>query len=88
MLPPLLESEKLSRVAGKEISYIPISEVIAREALMKGGVPTDLIKRWTDFYRKVRQGLCSPISTDVGSVLGRSPILFDQYANDYSASWW
>ena len=79
--------EKLSRVAGKEISYIPISENIAREALVKGGIPTDLIERWTDFYRKVRQGLCSPISPDFESVRGRSPILFDQYAKDHAASW-
>ena len=79
--------EKLSLVAGKEISYLPISEDIAREALVKGGIPTDLIERWTDFYRKVRQGFCSPVSTDIESVLGRSPILFDQYANDYAASW-
>ena len=79
--------EKISRVAGKEISYIPITENIARETLMKRGILTDLIERWTDFYRKVRRGLCSPISTDVELVLGRSPILFDQYANDYTAAW-
>jgi len=79
--------EKLSRVAGKKISYIPISEDIARVALLKGGIPTDLIERWTEFYRKVRQGLCSPVSTDTELLLGRSPILFDQYANDYAASW-
>jgi uncharacterized protein YbjT (DUF2867 family) len=79
--------EKISRVSGKEISYIPITENIARETLMKRGIPTDLIERWSDFYRKVRQRFCSPISTDVESVLGRSPILFDQYANDYTAAW-
>ena len=79
--------EKISRVAGKDISYLPISENVARASLTKGGIPTDLIERWTDFYRKVRQGLCSTISTDIESVLGRSPILFDQYANDYAASW-
>jgi len=79
--------EKLSRVAGKEISYIPISEDIARATLIKGGISIDLIERWTDFYRKVRRGLCSPVSTDIESVLGRSPVLFDQYANDYAASW-
>lgn len=79
--------EKLSRVAGKEISYIPISEDVAREALVRGGIPTDLIERWTDFYSKVRQGLCSPVSTDAELVLGRAPILFDQYASDYADSW-
>lgn len=79
--------EELSRVSGRSISYIPISENSAREALVKGGIPADLIDRWTDFYRKVRQGLCSPIRADIESVLGRSPVLFDQYANDYAASW-
>jgi len=79
--------EKLSHVSGKNISYIPISENIARELLVKKGIPADLIERWTDFYRKVRKGLCSSISTDIESVLGRSPILFDQYANDYAAAW-
>ncbi len=79
--------EKLSRVAGKDITYVPISEDIAREALVKGGIPIDLIERWIDFYRKVRQGLCSPVSTDIESLLGRSPILFDQYAKEYAASW-
>jgi uncharacterized protein YbjT (DUF2867 family) len=80
-------AEHLSRVAGKKVAYIPISEDIARAALQKGGVPSELIERWTDFYRKVRQGLCSPVSTDIESLLGRPPILFDQYANDYAASW-
>jgi uncharacterized protein YbjT (DUF2867 family) len=79
--------DKLSRVAGKKISYMPVTENIARETLMQAGIPIDLIERWTDFYRKVRQGLCSPISPDVESVLRRSPISFDKYANDYAASW-
>jgi uncharacterized protein YbjT (DUF2867 family) len=79
--------EKISRVAGKEISYMPISEDIARAALSKGGVPTELIERWTDFYRKVRQGDCSLVSMDVEMILGRSPILFDQYVIDNATSW-
>lgn len=79
--------EKLSLVAGKKISYMPISEDIARATLVKSRVPADIIERWADFHRKVRQGACAPISTDIERVLGRSPILFDQYANDYAASW-
>jgi uncharacterized protein YbjT (DUF2867 family) len=79
--------EKLSHVAGKEISYCAIAEETARESLVKAGIPGDLIERWTEFYRKVRQGLCSAVTTDVELVLGRSPILFDGYAADYAASW-
>jgi uncharacterized protein YbjT (DUF2867 family) len=80
-------TEKISRAAGKEISYIPISEDTARETLIKGGIPSGLIERWTEFYRKIRMGLCAPISADAESVLKRPPILFDQYAKDYAASW-
>jgi uncharacterized protein YbjT (DUF2867 family) len=79
--------EKISHVAGKEISYVPLSEEIACEGLKKAGIPQDLIDRWTEFYRKVRQGLCAPVSTDVENILGRPPILFDQYANDYADAW-
>jgi uncharacterized protein YbjT (DUF2867 family) len=80
-------AEKLSHVAGKTISYMPISEEVARAGLAKSGIPADLIERWTDFYRKIRQGFCSPVSTDVERILGRSPLSFEQYANDYAASW-
>jgi hypothetical protein len=60
---------------------------MARTTLSKGGVPTELIERWTNFYRKVRQGDCSLVSMDVEMILGRSPILFDQYVIDYATSW-
>jgi len=77
----------LSLAAGKTINYVPLTEEIASAALKKAGVAKDLIDRWTDFYRKVRQGLCAPITNDVESVLGRPPITFEQYAKDYAASW-
>jgi uncharacterized protein YbjT (DUF2867 family) len=79
--------EKISQFTFQKISYIPITEEVARETLEHRKIPVELIERWTDFYWKVRLGLCSPISADIESVLGRPPILFDQYANDYSASW-
>jgi uncharacterized protein YbjT (DUF2867 family) len=79
--------EKISRAIKKEIPYVPLSEENAREALKMGGIPTGLIERWTDFYRKVRQGLCSPVSEDAEAILGRAPILFDQYVNDYAKAW-
>lgn len=80
-------AEKLSRVSGRVISYVPLSEEFARAGLAQRGVAADLIERWIDFYRKVRRGLCSTVSTDVEYVIGRSPIAFDQYAIDYAVSW-
>ena len=77
----------LSRICGKTITYVPLSEEVACEALNKAGVAEDLIERWTKFYRIVRQGLCAAVTNDVESVLGRPPIAFEQYAHDHSAAW-
>lgn len=79
--------EKISKVAGRTITYAPISEESARAGLEARGIPTGLIERWTDFFRKVRTGLGAVISPDVETVLGRSPILFDQYIVDHASSW-
>jgi len=78
---------KISGVAGRTISYVPISEESARSGLEAKGVPLGLVERWTDFFRKVRTGLCASISPDVENVLGRPPISFDQYVRDYASSW-
>jgi uncharacterized protein YbjT (DUF2867 family) len=80
-------TEKLSVASGKIITYAPISEEMARSGLAKNGFPPELIERWTDFHRKIRQGLCSPVSSNVDLILGRSPISFDQYAADYAQTW-
>jgi uncharacterized protein YbjT (DUF2867 family) len=77
----------LSRAAGRTIGYVPLSEEVACAALSKAGIAKDLIDRWTFFYRKVRQGLCAPITGDVETILGRSAITFEKYANDHAASW-
>jgi uncharacterized protein YbjT (DUF2867 family) len=80
-------AEKLSRVSGKTITYVPISEEVARSGLARNGFPPDLIDRWTDFYRKIRQGFCSVVSSDVDLILGRPAITFDKYAVDYAEAW-
>jgi uncharacterized protein YbjT (DUF2867 family) len=80
-------AEKLSRVSGQAIAYAPIGEDMARAGLVRGGVADDLIERWLDFYRIVRQGLCSTVSTDFESVVGRTPGTFDRYAVENAASW-
>ena len=77
----------LSRTAGKTITYVPLSEEVACAALNKAGVAGDLIERWTNFYRIVRQGLCASVTHDAESVLGRPTIAFEQYAKDHAASW-
>ena len=80
-------AEKLSRAAGRRVAYVPISEEAARAGLAARGVPSGYIERWADFFRKVRKGLCAPVSGDVENVVGRPPLLFDHYAQSHAKSW-
>lgn len=77
----------LSRVAGRTITYVPLTEEMAVAGLTKAGTPADLIGRWTDFYRKIRLGLCEPVSDAVERILGRAPITFEQYTEDHAVAW-
>jgi uncharacterized protein YbjT (DUF2867 family) len=79
--------EKINRAADREISYVPISEEIARTILDKAGMEIDQIERWANFFSKVRNGFCAPVSNDVELVLGRPPITFDAYVIDYKDAW-
>jgi uncharacterized protein YbjT (DUF2867 family) len=77
----------LSRVSGKAISYVSLSEEAAQGALKSAGVAADLIDRWTNFYRIVRAGLCASVSPAVEEILGRPAIRFEQYARDNAGVW-
>lgn len=79
--------EKISRAAGRTLSYVPLSEEAACARLAGLGVEEGLIERWREFYRKIRAGACSPISPDVEQVLGHAPRTFDRYVIDYTESW-
>jgi len=77
----------ISRAAHKNISYVPISDESARAVLSEMGVAVDQIERWSEFFRKVRSGFCTPVFDDLEKILERPPLGFHQYAIDYAASW-
>ena len=79
--------DKINRVSGREITYVPISEETARSVLERTGIEIDQIERWANFFRKVREGFCAPVSDAVESILKRPPILFDTYASDFADMW-
>ncbi len=79
--------EIISEEAKKKINYIALSDETARAALAGAGVPQELIERWSDFYKRVRQGCCAPVFDDILSLIHRAPVTFRKYAHDYAASW-
>lgn len=74
----------LSKAAGREIRYVPISDDDLRDALRKQGMGSDGIENMVTLYQITRSGVCATVSNDVATVLGRPPITFAQYAEDHA----
>jgi uncharacterized protein YbjT (DUF2867 family) len=77
----------ISRATGRHFDYVAIGDEEARRGMAAGGLSPAHVERLIGFYRLVRAGACSPVSTDVESVLGRPPITFDEFASGHSAAW-
>lgn len=80
-------AEILSAVSGKDLHYVPMSDDDMRAALKSAGLPDENSEMLIRLYQFVRQGWTAPVSPDVANVLGREPITFEQYAQDYAECW-
>lgn len=76
----------ISKVLGKPISYISISEDTARQSMKSAGMPEEEMKLVLGLYAEQKAGHYSTISPAVEQITGKKPISFEQFANDYSAA--
>lgn len=80
-------AEVLSRVTGKTITYEDISPEAMRENLLGAGLPKD----YTEFLLLIlsffKLGYSAAVTDSVKEITGKEPISFEQYAQDYKASW-
>lgn len=74
----------LSKVLGKSISYINISEETARQSMKSAGMPEAEVELVLGLYAEQKAGNYSTISPTVEQITGRKPISFEQFANDYT----
>lgn len=77
----------LSKATTKEVQYFPQSDKEAMEGLTAAGWPTTDAEMMVGLYRDMRAGVTAPVTRDVSVILERSPIKFEQYVEDYKASW-
>lgn len=77
----------ISKVAGKEIGYTPITDELFRETLAKQGFPEFGIKVLAGLFNYVRDGYTSVVTDGVKNITGKEPISFEQYVEDYSENW-
>lgn len=76
----------LSRVAGRKVTYVDVSEEAAYNSMIGLGMPEELAKAMVELYRVERAGYASTVSPAVEQVSGRPPRAFAQFAQDYAAA--
>ena len=77
-------ADKISRVAGRKISYVDLPPAEFKKAILTAGMPEWSADALLDLQRLYREGKASAVSDDVERLTGRKPIIFDQFAHDYA----
>src|SRR4029077_20893464 len=78
--------EEISRAAGREVRYVPVSIQEYATAAAEQGVPDEVIDLLTYLFGKVFDGRNSHLTDGVQRALGREPRDFADYARDAAAT--
>jgi uncharacterized protein YbjT (DUF2867 family) len=76
----------LSKVLGKRIEYVKISDEVAREGMLKAGLPVGIVNALLPFAAYIRSGKAAKTLPTVEEVTGRAPYTFARWAHDHAAA--
>jgi uncharacterized protein YbjT (DUF2867 family) len=77
----------LSDVLGRDITYRNPNPVHFLVEILRRGTPFMFAVIMLGLYTSTRFGMAQAVTPEVEKILGRSPITFWQYANDYKDAW-
>lgn len=77
----------VSKAAGKEIRYVPVSDDEFVHTSVSAGVPEDLARYLAALFEFVREGGAAEISSAVKQLTGHEPRTLAQYAATYAQAW-
>ena len=80
-------AQKINKISGKSVKYVALSEDDTRKALLAAGWPEENVTGMLYLYSAVRAGYVAAVAPDVKNVLGRDPITFAKFAEDYAERW-
>ncbi|MEO8501556.1 MAG: SDR family oxidoreductase [Vicinamibacteria bacterium] len=75
-------AEILSRVLGKKVNYVAVSDEAAKAGMLGAGIPefyADYLIDLSQFYRK---GGAARVTTAVKDVTGKNPVAFEDFVRD------
>jgi uncharacterized protein YbjT (DUF2867 family) len=77
-------AETLSKVLGRRIRYVHVTDDQARKGMQQAGMPDWAIDALLELYAENRAGHTSILSPAVQQVTGKKPLTFAQFAKDYA----
>lgn len=78
-------AEKIGRVIGKPVRYVPVPPEAAEKSMTDSGMPAWLAHNVAEFFGSVATGAYAGTTGDVERVLGRPPTTFDQFIARHAA---
>lgn len=73
----------MSEVTGKKIEFVDVPEEKAIESMKQNGVPDWLIEAMSELHDIYKKGYMAGTSENVKTILGKDPISFKQFVQDY-----
>lgn len=77
----------LSQAAGRPIGYTNIPEDAMRQGLLGAGLPADYTEFLLVILGAFKAGYAEQVTDTVQCILGRPPIRFEQYAQEFRTHW-
>ncbi|MGA7927057.1 MAG: hypothetical protein WCA20_13830 [Candidatus Sulfotelmatobacter sp.] len=77
-------AERISRVAGRKISYVDLPAAQLKKAILSTGALEWSADALIDLQRLYREGRASLVTDDIERLTGHKPITVDQFAHDYA----
>ncbi|OQW55028.1 MAG: hypothetical protein A4S09_16995 [Proteobacteria bacterium SG_bin7] len=78
---------QISNVTNRKIEYVEIQPSELKMGLLAGGLPEDYAELLLILFGFLREGYNAAVTSDVQKIMGRSPLSFTQYTNDFKKSW-
>jgi uncharacterized protein YbjT (DUF2867 family) len=76
--------ERFSRVLGRTIQYVAVTEDAAREWMLAAGLPAWTVEKVLDLYSYYRTGAAAEVTYTVERVGRKAPVSFEQFVRDHA----
>lgn len=79
-------AEVLTRVLGKKVAYVAVSDEAAKAGMLAAGMPEFYVDYLIDLSQFYRKGGAARVTSAVKDVTGKDPVSFEQFVRDNAAA--